>query len=365
MARPPAAAAAPRASRSAARVLGRGRTEEIFLEGEEGKPPPDAGPTRQPGSAQPSKNAARSAGPRFSSGAWVLRASRCPSDGAAPSALGGRCLRRRRARLGVRRGGHAHQLVAGLLAVRGLVRRARPLDDAGLGGRASRRPSRVLGLPRPVDAPRERRHRGPADGPRLPPDPVLPKAAAAWDADRRRIVLLHELAHVSRRDTLARIAAETVAALYWFHPLAHAAVASLRRESERAADDLVLASGTRPSDYAAHLVAIVRGPRARARALGARDGAPVAGRGARARDSRPRARAPADGGMAGPPRGRDAPRCPRPPSGPAGRRWRRAEAAAATDASFPSRVSVADDPPSRVQRRGPGGTSASVAGSRW
>ncbi len=93
----------------------------------------------------------------------------------------------------------------------------------------------------------------------LRPVLVLPRAAAAWNADRRRVVLLHELAHVRRRDTLARLAAETVAALYWFHPLARAAVAALRREGERAADDLVLGAGTRPSDYAAHLVAIVRG----------------------------------------------------------------------------------------------------------
>jgi beta-lactamase regulating signal transducer with metallopeptidase domain/tetratricopeptide (TPR) repeat protein len=150
------------------------------------------------------------------------------------------------------------QLLGGLLAVRGLVRRARPLaDDAWTAAADEAR--RILGIPRPVALLASRDTEVPLTARVFRPVLVLPEAASSWDADRRRVVLLHELAHVSRRDTLARIAAETVAAFYWFHPLAHAAVAALRRESERAADDLVLASGTRPSDYAAHLVAIVRG----------------------------------------------------------------------------------------------------------
>jgi beta-lactamase regulating signal transducer with metallopeptidase domain/Tfp pilus assembly protein PilF len=150
------------------------------------------------------------------------------------------------------------QLLGGLLAVRGLLRRARPVYDAAW-VEAADEACRALGLRHTVALLSSRDTEVPLTAGVFRPVLVLPEASSSWVADRRRVVLLHELAHVVRRDTLARIAAETVAALYWFHPLAHAAVASLRRESERAADDLVLASGTRPSDYAAHLVAIVRG----------------------------------------------------------------------------------------------------------
>jgi beta-lactamase regulating signal transducer with metallopeptidase domain/tetratricopeptide (TPR) repeat protein len=150
------------------------------------------------------------------------------------------------------------QLVAGLLAVRRLVRSARRLDDAAWTGAAAEAGG-TLGLSREVALFMSGETEIPLTARILRPVLVLPRSAASWDADRRRVVLLHELAHVHRRDTLARVAAETVAAFYWFHPLALAAVNALRREGERAADDLVLTAGTRPSDYASHLVAIVRG----------------------------------------------------------------------------------------------------------
>jgi beta-lactamase regulating signal transducer with metallopeptidase domain len=87
---------------------------------------------------------------------------------------------------------------------------------------------------------------------------LLPPTAAEWPDARRRVVLLHELAHVARRDCLVRTIAEVVRALHWFNPLAHVAVARLRAEQERAADDLVLAAGTDAPVYADHLFEIAR-----------------------------------------------------------------------------------------------------------
>jgi HEAT repeat protein/beta-lactamase regulating signal transducer with metallopeptidase domain len=87
---------------------------------------------------------------------------------------------------------------------------------------------------------------------------LLPPTAAEWPEARRRVVLLHELAHVARRDCLVRTIAELVRALYWFNPLAHLAAARLRAEQERAADDLVLAAGTDAPVYADHLFEIAR-----------------------------------------------------------------------------------------------------------
>jgi HEAT repeat protein/beta-lactamase regulating signal transducer with metallopeptidase domain len=91
----------------------------------------------------------------------------------------------------------------------------------------------------------------------LHPAIVLPTEAAEWDDRRRRAVLFHELAHLTRYDLVANGIGQVAAALYWFHPLVWMAVRKLRTESERACDDLVLGVGTRASEYADHLLQIV------------------------------------------------------------------------------------------------------------
>ncbi|MBI1796672.1 MAG: hypothetical protein HYR74_06420 [Candidatus Eisenbacteria bacterium] len=102
----------------------------------------------------------------------------------------------------------------------------------------------------------------------LRPTLVLPPDAASWDADKLRIVFLHELAHVLRGDAVGLLLGRVATALYWFHPLAWTLARETRRESERACDDVVLGCGERASAYAGHLLAI-------ASAAGARD--PLAG----------------------------------------------------------------------------------------
>jgi len=83
---------------------------------------------------------------------------------------------------------------------------------------------------------------------------LLPRDVDTWSAERRRVVLLHELAHVARRDCLANAVAQVACALHWFNPLAWIAARRLRMEQELAADDLVLDAGARPSSYAQHLL---------------------------------------------------------------------------------------------------------------
>jgi len=90
----------------------------------------------------------------------------------------------------------------------------------------------------------------------LRPAILLPAGASDWPADRRRIVLSHELAHIARGDWLLHICGELVRALYWFHPLAWIASAGLRHESERACDDAVLNSGIPACEYADELLAL-------------------------------------------------------------------------------------------------------------
>ena len=90
------------------------------------------------------------------------------------------------------------------------------------------------------------------------PSVLMPADADTWPADRLRIVLLHELAHVKRRDCLTHVCSQVAFAAYWFNPLAWIAARRMRAERERACDDLVLAAGTRGSDYADQLLDIAR-----------------------------------------------------------------------------------------------------------
>src|SRR6184192_1258284 len=92
----------------------------------------------------------------------------------------------------------------------------------------------------------------------LRPRILLPASAAEWSAERRRIVLAHELAHVARHDWPLQICAELARGIYWFHPLVWFAAARLRNESERACDDSVLNSGVVASDYANQLLDLAR-----------------------------------------------------------------------------------------------------------
>ena len=94
------------------------------------------------------------------------------------------------------------------------------------------------------------------------PSILLPADAANWSSDRRLVVLLHEIAHVRRRDCVVQAMAELMRAIHWLNPLAHVALMRLRAEQERACDDLVLAAGTDAPLYADHLVDIARSFRA-------------------------------------------------------------------------------------------------------
>ena len=90
------------------------------------------------------------------------------------------------------------------------------------------------------------------------PTIVLPASAEDWSPDRCRSVLLHELAHVRRRDLLTNAIVQLACVIYWFHPLVWLAARRVRIEAERSCDALVVSTGTRASDYAGDLLEIAR-----------------------------------------------------------------------------------------------------------
>ncbi|MFN0125714.1 MAG: M56 family metallopeptidase, partial [Verrucomicrobiales bacterium] len=88
----------------------------------------------------------------------------------------------------------------------------------------------------------------------LHPQLLLPSEADQWSAAQLRSVLLHELAHLKRRDPLVQWLTQIACAFHWWNPLVWFAAWRIHVERERACDDLVLASGVRPSAYAEHLL---------------------------------------------------------------------------------------------------------------
>lgn len=75
---------------------------------------------------------------------------------------------------------------------------------------------------------------------------LLPRDCHEWPEELRCQVLLHELAHVRRRDCLTQLAAQCACLLHWFNPLVWAAARWMRVEREQACDDLVLVEGALP-----------------------------------------------------------------------------------------------------------------------
>jgi beta-lactamase regulating signal transducer with metallopeptidase domain/Flp pilus assembly protein TadD len=148
----------------------------------------------------------------------------------------------------------AARVLAGLYRAHGLTDKGVELrDHADLG--VCRR---LLGIRRPVRLVANPDVGVPMTCGSLRPVLLVPADFVSWSAPRQRVVLLHELAHVRRWDCLAQLLGQATTALYWFHPLAWLAEHRLRREAEKASDDMVLELGTRASEYAGHLLAIIR-----------------------------------------------------------------------------------------------------------
>lgn len=96
----------------------------------------------------------------------------------------------------------------------------------------------------------------------LRPTMLVPSGAERWPDWKCRNILLHELAHVERRDCLTQLLAHVACAVYWFNPLFWVAAHRMRVERELACDDRVISAGAPAAAYAENLLDVARSLRA-------------------------------------------------------------------------------------------------------
>jgi beta-lactamase regulating signal transducer with metallopeptidase domain len=85
---------------------------------------------------------------------------------------------------------------------------------------------------------------------------MMPKESQNWSENQRSSALYHELSHIKRGDYLVMILARISRAVYWFNPLSWIVLGMVKREQEKACDELVLKAGIKPSTYAENLLSI-------------------------------------------------------------------------------------------------------------
>lgn len=81
----------------------------------------------------------------------------------------------------------------------------------------------------------------------------LPLQSRSWNDETMRMVLLHELGHVARRDLLTNLIAQCACLVYWFNPLVWWLRSQLMAQCEFACDARVISVGTDPNHYATAL----------------------------------------------------------------------------------------------------------------
>jgi len=149
------------------------------------------------------------------------------------------------------------RLAAGTIIVARLARRGARIDDGGWLSLAQRL-ANTLRIQRPLILLRGNRLGVPVTWGIVYPIVLLPDDADEWPEERRRYVLVHEMAHVKRLDALTQLLGQLALAIFWFNPLVWIANRRLQLEREHACDDYVLRHGTQASTYAADLLQMVQ-----------------------------------------------------------------------------------------------------------
>jgi beta-lactamase regulating signal transducer with metallopeptidase domain len=116
----------------------------------------------------------------------------------------------------------------------------------------------AISVKRKVDLLRNAKVKVPLTWGWLKPVVIMPYDSESWTAEQRESALYHELSHVKRGDFLVSMLARISLGLYWFNPLSWMVFQAMKKEQEKACDELVLKTGIKPSVYAANLLSIRR-----------------------------------------------------------------------------------------------------------
>ena len=92
----------------------------------------------------------------------------------------------------------------------------------------------------------------------LHPAIMLPSTPHTWPEKFLKAILLHELAHVKRRDHITRIIARLMCCLFWYIPPIWIVYRRMLMAEEKACDALVVQEGIASAEYADHLMSIIQ-----------------------------------------------------------------------------------------------------------
>jgi type II secretory pathway pseudopilin PulG len=124
-----------------------------------------------------------------------------------------------------------------------------------------REKSNIVACPLELDGPKHELRRSSNSAPSsaltwgvINPIILLPRDSLTWHAKQMEMILIHEFAHLRRKDFASQLVSELVCAIYWFNPLVWLSARAMRDDAELAADEAVIRAGHRPSDYATELL---------------------------------------------------------------------------------------------------------------
>ncbi|MFK5924974.1 MAG: M56 family metallopeptidase [Verrucomicrobiota bacterium] len=88
---------------------------------------------------------------------------------------------------------------------------------------------------------------------------LVPAATKNWGQQTRKMVILHEMGHMKRKDLWLRLAADVACALHWYNPLVWWLRVKLLVQCEYACDAAVVAAGADRRSYISALCDVVEG----------------------------------------------------------------------------------------------------------
>ncbi len=147
------------------------------------------------------------------------------------------------------------RLIFGRWQVRRLIRRAAPLAEEELLNTTAAL-SKQFAFRREICLRESTNLTSPVVMGWLRPVIIVPVDWRNWSKEQLRAALAHEIAHLSRCDTLVNSLAQPVLAANFFHPLAHWLVMTLRLNQELAADDMAASVAGGREAYLQHLASL-------------------------------------------------------------------------------------------------------------